>query len=165
MQEHLGINPRDLLIQMGGFLVLLWLLRQYLFDPISKILEERGTRIKQKMDEAERHSLEMKTMRDEYEQRIAKIETEARDRIQAAMKEAQAAKEEMLDTARTEAEKLIARGKSEAYREKQKALVEMRDQIADLAIQAASRVVEKNLDEAAHRELIDDIIEHGVRAS
>ncbi|MBI4872232.1 MAG: F0F1 ATP synthase subunit B [Candidatus Riflebacteria bacterium] len=165
MLDNLAINGRDLLVQMGGFLLLFWLLSRYLFSPLSQVISEREHRIKEKMDEAERNSLEMQAMRDEYQRRIAAIETESRDRIQSAMKEALAAKDRLLEEARVEAEKLLERGREELVREQQKAMVETRDQIVDLAIHCAEKLIERNIDEKAHRAMIDDIIEHGVRAS
>lgn len=165
MLDNLAINGRDLLVQMGGFLLLFWLLSRYLFSPLSQVISEREHRIKEKMDEAERNSLEMQAMRDEYQRRIAAIETESRDRIQSAMKEALAAKDRLLEEARVEAEKLLERGREELVREQQKAMVETRDRIVDLAIHCAEKLIERNIDEKAHRAMIDDIIEHGVRAS
>ncbi|MBI3891976.1 MAG: F0F1 ATP synthase subunit B [Candidatus Wallbacteria bacterium] len=165
MLENLAINGRDLLVQIGGFLLLFPLLSRYLFGPLSEAIEDRERRIKEKMDEAERNSLEMQSMREEYQRRIASIETEARDRIQQAMKEAMATKDELLENARAETEKLLERGRQEMDRERHKVLVEMRDKVVDLAILAAEKLIEKNIDEKSHRALIDDIIEHGVKPS
>lgn len=165
MLENLAINGRDLLVQIGGFLLLFLLLSRYLFGPLSEAIEDRERRIKGKMDEAERNALEMQNMREEYQRRLATIETEARDRIQSAMKEAMATKDEMLETARSEAEKLLSRGRQEMERDRQKMMVEMRDKVVDLAILAAEKLIEKNIDDRSHRALIDDIIEHGVRPS
>lgn len=165
MLENLALNGRDLVVQMGGFLLLFWLLSKYLFGPLTQVIDERERRVKEKMDEAERNSLEMQTMRDEYQRRIAAIENDARDRIQSATREALAAKDELLASARSEADKLLERSRQEIGLEKQKAMVELRDKVTDLAILAAEKLIEKSIDDKAHRALIDDIIEHGVKAS
>ncbi|MBI4871734.1 MAG: F0F1 ATP synthase subunit B [Candidatus Riflebacteria bacterium] len=165
MLENLAIDGKHLLVQLGGFLLLFWLLSRYLFGPLGRVIAEREQRVKEKMDEAERNSLEMQTMRDEYHRRIAAIETETRDRIQGAMKEALAAKDELLESAREEAERVLQRGRQELEREKHMALVETRDAIVDLALMAAEKLIERNIDSRVHRALIDDIIEHGVKSA
>ena len=165
MLENLSINGTHLLVQMVGFLLLFWLLSTYMFGPLARVIEERERRVKERMDEAERNSLEMQKMRNDYQQRIARIETESRDLIHKAMQEAHAARDEMLEKARADAENLLARGRQEITREKHKALVEMRDQVADLAIQAAEKLIEKSLDPKTHRSLIDGVIDRGVKSA
>ncbi len=163
MLENLAINPTHLFVQAAGFLLLFFLLSKFFFGPIGQVLDEREHRVKEKMDEAERNSLEMQKMRDEYQQRIGSIETETRDRIQQAMKEALSAKDELLENAKNEAERLMDRSREEISLEKKKSLMELRDKVADLAILAAEKLIEKSIDDKAHRDLIDDIIEHGVK--
>lgn len=156
--QQLNIKPDELLIQAVGFIILAFMLTKFLIRPINNLLEERTNTIQGKLDDAEKARQEMISMRGEYEQRINNIETEARERIQEATKEAHAARDLLLAEAREQSEKLIERGKEEIQREKDKALVEIRDQVADLAILAAGQIIEKSLDDAAHRALIDDIL-------
>lgn len=157
--EQLGIHWQLLVMQIAGFLVLFAILKKVAFGPVAGILEERQRRIRGQLGEAEQRRQEMERMRDEYQARIADIESEARERIQQAIREAHTARDELLAQAREQAEHLLSRAQQEIKREKEKALVEVRDQVADLALLAAGRVVEKTLDERTHRALIDDILE------
>ena len=79
-------------------------------------------------------------------------------RIQAAMKEAQGIKEEIVSSAHTEAERLVTRAREEVVREKQQALVELRTQVADLAVAAAGKILRRSVDERTQRELVTDFI-------
>lgn len=160
--EQLGINPPLLLVMAIGFLIVYFILKKFAFGPVSQMFEERSKTIQRQLDEANQKRMEMEKMRDDYERRIAQIEEEARARIAEAVKEAQAARDEMLAQAREQAERIVARGKDEIEREKHKALVEIRDQVAELAILTASKIIERELDEHAHRELIDDVIEKAI---
>jgi F-type H+-transporting ATPase subunit b len=100
----------------------------------------------------------METSRRDYEARLAGIEAEARDRIQAAIKEAQGMKEEIIGAAHTEADRLVTHARDEVVREKQRAMVELRAQVADLALEAAGKILRHSVDDRAHRELVSDFI-------
>lgn len=158
--EQLGIVPVHLLIQVTGFLVLYWLLSKFLFPPVREMLATREQAIQSRLDEAEERRQEMIRMRDDYETRIANIEAEARERIEEAVKQAQVARDELLTHARQQAERIMERGHAEIQREKEKALVEIRDQVAELAVAAAGQLIRQNLDEQRHRELALEVIEN-----
>lgn len=157
--KDLGIEPRLLLVNAAGFLVLFWLLKRYLFGPVRKVLSARQEHVAQTLDEAEAHRQQMEQARQEYEARIAQIESEARDRIQAAIREAGEIKESIISGAREEAERIVERGRREVEREKEKAMVDIRDRVADLAVEGARQVLERELDVQAHRRLIREFIE------
>jgi len=156
--EQLNINSQELLIQVVGFALLAFLLTKFLIRPINALLEERARTIKSNLDEAEKKRQEMVAMRDEYERRIADIESEARERIQEAVRQAHEARDKLLADVRAQAERLLERAREEIAREREKAIVSLRDQVADLAVDIAGRIIEKSLDESAHRALIDDIL-------
>jgi F-type H+-transporting ATPase subunit b len=156
--DILHITPQALTLQIASFLVLVWMMRKFLFGPIGGILEARQNEVQNTLDQVYRDREAMETSRREYEQRLAGIEAEARDRIQAAIKEAQGMKEEIIGTARTEAERLVNHAREEVTRERQRALVELRAQVADLAVNAAGKILRQSVDDRAHRELVSDFI-------
>jgi F-type H+-transporting ATPase subunit b len=158
MLETLGIDFRFVLVMVVGFLLLFLILKKFAFGPIFGILQQRQDTIRGNLDEAESRRDEMVRLQHEYEERLAKIEDEARDKIQAAVKEAQSARDEILARAREESEAIVQRGNESMARERTKAMAEMRDQIANLAIQAASQVVQRSLDAPSHAALIDGVI-------
>ena len=155
---QLNIKPPLLLVNAVGFLLLWGLLAKFLWKPASQFLAQRQQIIQNNLEEAERQRTEMQRIREEYERRLADIEQEHRDRIQAAQREAHAVRDELLAEARAERDRIVAAGVQEIQREKEKALVEIRDQIADLAILAAAQVIGRELDEPTHRSLIEGVI-------
>lgn len=158
MLEQLGIDWKLILVMLTGFLLLVFILSKYAFGPILSLLDNRQKSIQGNIDEAQNRRNEMVNLQRDYEGRLAKIEEEARDKIQGAIKEAQAARDEIIAKAKADSEAILVRGREELEIEKQKALITMRDQVADLAIGAASRVVKTNLDGANHARLVDDVI-------
>ncbi len=161
--ESLGIVPIQILVHMVGFLALVVLLQKLLYQPISNILGQRREAIRRDRDEAARHRADMERQAADLEERLSHIEAEVRDRMQAAEREAQKFREEQLEIARAEREKIVEAGLAELRREREKALVEIRNLVADLSILAAGKIIEEELDVAAHRAMIDDLVEHGVR--
>jgi F-type H+-transporting ATPase subunit b len=154
----LQITPQALLLQIVSFLLLIWLMRRFLFGPIGGILEARQNEVRSTLDQVYRDREAMETSRREYEARLAGIEAEARDRIQAAIKDAQGMKEEIIGAAHTEADRLVTHAREEVVREKQRAMVELRTQVADLAVEAAGKILRRSVDDRAHRELVTDFI-------
>jgi len=156
--DALGIDFQLILVQAVGFLLLVVILKKFAFGPMVAMLQRRQDTIRGNMDEAASRRDEMVRLQQEYQQRLAQIEDEARDKIQAAVKEAQAARDEIVARAQAERESIVQRGYSEVASERDKAMVEVRDQIADLAVKAASQVVRQHLDRETHAQLIDQVI-------
>jgi F-type H+-transporting ATPase subunit b len=156
--DILNIDPRVLLLQALGFLLILAIFKKFLFGPIGGILQTRQDDIRGAYNAAESEKSRMEELRADYERRLGDIEAEARQRIQAAIKEAHETREHLLDEARNNADKIMARAEAEIVRERDKALVELRREVVDLTINAASKLVGHALDEPGHKRLVDEFI-------
>jgi len=141
-----------------GFLILVLVLSKYAFGPLLNLLAERQKTIRGNLDEAEARRNEMVRLQHEYEERLSKIEDEARDKIQTAIREAQSVRDEIIAKAQADSNAIAQRGIQELAQERAKAMEEMRNEVADLAIKVASQVVKQNLDAGNHSRLIDDVI-------
>jgi F-type H+-transporting ATPase subunit b len=129
-----------------------------LLGPINGILDQRQKDIKDTYDQLDADRAAMERVRKEYEDRLAGIEQQARERIQAAVKEAQELRTSIITDAQKQAESIVQNGQSELERERIRTFVEMRKQVADLAILAAAKVVGESMDDARHRNLVDQFI-------
>jgi len=154
----LNIEPKAILVQIAGFLVLLWLLKRFLFGPVSNMLAARQSEIQSAYDKLEEDRRAMEASRAELERRLAGIEAEARERLQAALKEAQQMRDEIVAKARADAERIVENGRQEVRRESEKALVALREQVADLAVQGAGKILGEVLDAERHRRLVAEFI-------
>ena len=160
--HDLGIEPRLLVVNIAGFVILLILLSKFLYAPITGLLRERSEGIRNDLEEAERQRREMEELRAEYEQHLARIEQEARDRLQETMQQAHAVRDQLLEETRAEAERTRERVMEEMHRERDKLRVELRDEVVEISITAAERIIERSLDAEAHRAVIDDLFEKTV---
>ena len=155
---QLGITPALLLTQIIGFLLLMFLLWRFAFGKIFGILDERRDTIQASYDQLDADRAAMEQTRRDYEARLAGIEAEARDKIQAAVQEAQVLRGSMIADAQKQTESILMQGRNESERERQKAFLEMRQQIVALAIGAAGKVVGESLNDARQNKLVDDFI-------
>lgn len=155
----LDIDFNAVLVQAIAFIVLVFVLGKVAFRPVTNMLDARTTEVQTTLDQIAADRRAMEESRADYERRLAAIEAEAREHIQGAVKEAQQLREQMITDARTEADNIVTRGRDEIVREKQRALIELRTEVADLALTAASKIVGRSLDDKTHRDLIGDVIE------
>ena len=156
--KQLEITPSLLITQIVGFVILMVLLNKYMFKPLFGILDERRADIQASYDQLDADRKRMEETRRQYEQRLAGIEAEAREKIQAAVQEAQALRDNLVADARQQAEAITTQGRNESERERQAAFLEMRGQIVALAISAAGKVVGENLNDARQVKLVEDFI-------
>jgi F-type H+-transporting ATPase subunit b len=154
----LGIDPKMLVTQIVGFIILVALLKRLLYAPLFGVIDQRQADIKATYDQLDADRASMERTRREYEERLAGIENEARERIQAAIKEAQTLRDGIVADAQQQAEIIVQRGRNESERERQKAFLEMRQEIVELAVAAAGKLVGDSLDGPRQTKLVDDFI-------
>src|SRR5579875_3307140 len=108
--QQLGITIPLLITQIIGFLILMVILQQIFTKKVFGLLDQRRADIQQTYDQLDRDREAMEQTRRQYEQRLASIEAEAREKIQAAVKEAQELRANLIADAQTQAAAIIERG-------------------------------------------------------
>lgn len=156
--ERLGINLGYLISQIVNFVLLLIILRMFLYKPILGMLDRRREKIKTDLQDAEQARSQAETAKQEYEKQLEEAREERRSILAQATEQAEKMREEILAKARAEAQELVTKTQDEIQYERRQALLGAQDQIADLAIAAAAKVVGESLDEQAHRRLIQGFI-------
>jgi F-type H+-transporting ATPase subunit b len=156
--ETLGLEPKLILVLGISFLVLVIFLNKFLFKPLLKHLDARHQEIKGTFNKIELDKQEIARLSDEYKNRISQIEREAYQKIQEAVKEGLQAKTEIISEAHAQADKVLRKAKEEIELEKQKAIVELRNEMVTLALSAAGKVIEKEMDETTHRKLVENFL-------
>ncbi len=151
----LGIDPKTIIIQTIGFLIVLAVLWKFVFGKVGGLLEDRRTEITTQMEELRTDREELDRLTAETRQRLADIETEAQTKIQAAIDQGNTERQQILTQARQEAEDEVTRARAEIQREKDEAISELRGVVAELAIDAASKIVSAELNAERHQHIID----------
>lgn len=154
-----------LIAQLLIFLVMLGILYRFAWGPLLRILNERRARIAQGVEATERAKRELEEAERERQTKLEEARREAQAMLDRITKQAEDLRKELEAKARDQAEALIAKARAEIQQERQKAVQDLRLQVADLAVMAAGRIIGESLDAKKHRELIERAIEEAeVRA-
>ena len=157
---QIGIDFQTIILQALGFLVVLLVLWKFVFGRIGGLLEERQQEITSRMEKLEADQSELDRLNAETRQRLNEIETEGQAKIQAAIDDGNAERQRILDQARQEASTELERARAEIQREKDEAILELRGTVAEIAIDAASKIIDQTLDAEKHQHIIDESISH-----
>lgn len=157
MQGLVELNL-SIFFNLINFLIIFLLLRHFLFKPVTEHLEGRRNKIKNALDEAEETREEAGSLKEQYESKMQNIRDERNEMLQKATKSGEARKSEIIKEARKEAEKIKERAEKEMSRERQKMINELKDQTSSIAMLAASKVLEKELDAKSHESHIQEFI-------
>lgn len=154
----MDINPSTAIFAIINFIVLVVVLKVFLYKPVCKMLDARKEEVVNNLNSAEEAKLEAQKLRDEYAAQIQNARTEAQGIINQAAKVGEQTKADIVSEAREEAARLTAKAQDEIAREKTEALNEIRNEIADLAVLAASKVVGKTIDVADHQNMVNNFV-------
>lgn len=157
--DAFGVDVFKLAFQIINFLLLLWLLNRFLFKPMMARLDERKEKIEKGLEDAESAARDRELARAEREAAVDEARREAQAMIARANKIAEDSRSEILTQARAEAEKVTQRAREEINAEKEKAMAELRAGVADLALDAAGKLVRSEMSGATQRRLVDDFLE------
>ena len=153
-----SINPGLILWTLIVFIVLLALLWKFGWPAILKSVEERERRIQRQLDEAEKARAEAAQLLEQQRRAIEKARNEAQEILAKAKTVATKEREALLAKTREEQDQLLERARREIDAEKEKAILALRKEAVDLAIAAASKLLEEKLDSEADRRLVLDYL-------
>ncbi len=148
-----------LLLTVCNFLLLVFLLKKFAWGPILGALEKREAQIesdKQTAADARKSAEELKK---ELDERLAQISNEAAQKMAAAVKAGETQKEQLLAQAKEQAERLLSQATQQIEAEKNKALADVRSEIASISMLAASRVVEQDLQADNADKIVAQVLE------
>jgi F-type H+-transporting ATPase subunit b len=158
MFEAFGVDLPKLFFQVVNFLLLLYLLNRFLFKRVFALLDERGQKISKGLEDAEAAARDRELARAEREAAVAEARNEAAEMLASANKIATDTRDEILVEARADAEKVTARAREEITAEKEKAMAELRAQVADLALEAAGKLVRSDMNATTQRRLVEEFL-------
>lgn len=154
-----SINPGLIIWTIVTFVVLLILLRKIAWKHIVGALENREEYIRRSLELAERNKQESEHLLEESRRQIALVEAQAQKILNEGRLWAEAVKQQILEQANQQARKMIEQAKMEIERDKDAALLQLRGEVADLAILAAGKILDDTLDPNKHKKLVDDVLQ------
>jgi F-type H+-transporting ATPase subunit b len=153
------IDIRQVVTQILGFLLMVWLLRRYAWGPLLAFLEARRQKIAGEFQAAERLKAEAGELKTRYEQELRTIDAQARQRLQEAVAEGQKVAAEIKVQAQQDAVERIERAQEEIEREREKAKELLKESMVMLSMRTAEKILRQKLDDSTQRKLVGEFIE------
>ncbi|ATO49177.1 MULTISPECIES: F0F1 ATP synthase subunit B [Brevibacillus] len=147
-----------MLFQVLAFLILLLVVRKYAVGPITQIMEKRRQYVASEIEAAERNRKEAEGLLAEQRRLLDEARQETKALIERATRQAQEEEARIKKEAEETAARLKAEASAEIARETEKAKEELRTQMASLSVLLASKIIEKELDEATQKSTIDQFL-------
>lgn len=158
MVEALGINLKEFIFYLINFLILMGVLTRFLYKPFLNVLATRKQSIKDALDNAELTNRRADEKMEQYSKRISKVEEESREIIRTAKIKADAQARDIIEDARKEAGDIITKAQQTIEKEKEKAMEDMKQEIAVLAVMAAEKIVEREIQRAGQEAIVEEVI-------
>ena len=165
VQQFISIAPWTLIFQILNLLFLMVLFKKYLFKPVTEILEKRQAEIEGHYQEAQQAETDAKAMKADYESKMAGARQEADRVIKTATESANAMSASIVEDARTQADQLKRRAQTEIDLERRRAFDEVKGELSGIALDIASQVIEREVNEKDHEAFIDEFIKNVGEAS
>jgi F-type H+-transporting ATPase subunit b len=154
----LSVDATLLWATLVVFALFAWILGKFAWGPLLKMVDEREATIRDQVDSAQLAAVEAKDLLAKHQEMLKGAGREREEILAKAAQDGDGLRAELVAKARAEAEQAVARAREQIGREKDEAIAELRTQVADLAMEAASRIVKSSLSETAQRKLVDDYI-------
>lgn len=154
----LNINA-TVIIQLINFLIMVAVLSFLAYKPILKIMHERESQIINRISNAEHEYENAKNLKEEYFKQLQETKIQAQKILDQAKNQAKELKERFLDESREENLKLIKITKAELLRQKDKMLEDTRKEIIEIAIQCASKIINREINAKDEERFANEYIE------
>lgn len=147
-----------------NFIVLILILKHFLFNKVNDAIESRNNEIIETINSAQTKNIEADELMKSCEMQVAELESKGRDIVKDAKLKADAQANDIIEEAQSKSILLIKQTETEIQRLKQKALEDMREEIGALAILAAEKILEKQLNHQEQQDVIGKIIDEAGNA-
>ena len=164
-QALITLDGWTFLAQICNLMIQLVIFKKFLLKPIKQVIADRKAKADSEIADAQKLRTEAEAMKAEYEQNLQNARTEANQIVATAQKTATARSEEIVGEARTQAAALKQKAEADIAQERKKAVNEVKDEIGGIAMEIASKVVEREISEKDHKDLIDEFIKNVGEAS
>ena len=152
------VTPGLMIWTIVCFLITLFVLKRYAFGPIQKGIDERRERIRASLDEADRAREEARRLLEEHRALIGRAQTDAEEILSEARHVADANERRMREELEEDRQRRLEETRKQIEAETRRALEQIRLEVVDLSMLAATKVTRKSLDDADHKRLIEEAV-------
>lgn len=157
--EFFSIDLTTIIGTIINTLILFLVLRHFLFDKVNAVLDSRKNEVANTYKEADAALTNAKQLESEYTEKLSAAKEESAEIVKNATKKAQSRSDEIIADAKNEARGIVDKANADIEKEKKRAVNQIKDEISDMALSIASRVVSKEIDGKTHEKLIESFID------
>lgn len=158
-QSLVTVNPVTLIAQICNLFIQLLIVKIFFLDKIKAVLDKRRETADKQITDAEAAKSEAAAIKQTYEENMRQAKTKADNMILSAQKTAAQRSEEIISQAQKQAAQIKTKAASDIEMEKKKAINEAKNEISELAMAIAGKVVARELNDADQDGMIDRFIE------
>ncbi len=144
--------------QIANTLILFLILKKLLFKPVTEMMQNRQEGIENSLKDAENKNLEAEVLIAKYQEKLAQSKEEGHEIVKAMKKEAEGVAAGIVRAAETDAKRTKNKAMLEIEREKTKSIQSLKDEVSEMALLAATRIIEKDLNDEDHKRLVQEFI-------
>lgn len=158
--QFFTVDVWTMLFTWANMFILFFVVKKILFKPVNNILNRRETEIKKIYDDANQANEKAANLEKEYSEKMARVRDEAGEIIKQATVSAQKREEEILSAAQQKAVMMTKRAESEIAQERKKAYRQIKEEISDISVAIAGKMVQREISAKDHEALIAQFIEN-----
>lgn len=158
-QDFVGVDFWTALFVLLNTLLIFFVAKKFLFVPVMNMIKSRQEEIDSMYLEANNAKDEALALEAEYKEKLSQAALTGERMVKEAVERGHHREEEILRQANLEAEAIMAKASQDIAREKKKALNDAKDEISDIAMAIAEKVVGRELNDADHADLVDGFID------
>lgn len=156
--NYLRINLQDVLMVLVSTALIILFAKHFFWDKILQFIEKRQALIEANIQSSQDLKAEAAQIKDAYDEKMKHAGQDAHEILEMARSNANEQKKEILHQAQQEADRIKAKAQEDLERDRLLAEQEMKTVISDVAIEAAKKLVDKEMDETTQRQFVDDFI-------
>jgi len=153
----------NLLFSAITVLVLYLILKHFFFEKVHKFMEARKAAVQDNLERAKATEEEAQALLSEYQATLSNAEEEKRAIIKAAKAEADRRADAIVGEAKIQAQRIVSEAHENMRAEEEKAVVQLKKEVSSLAVLAAERIMQRELDEKSQQALVDQVLEEAAR--
>jgi F-type H+-transporting ATPase subunit b len=157
--DALGLEAKQIITNFIGFGLFLWLMSKFAWKPILDFMDKRREEIAGNFKKIEQEKSDLDKIRQEYDGKIADIDTEATRRVNKAIKSGQDAARQIEEEARARAQTILAKARQDTVRITEEARLGLKDFVIDIGVESGKKAAMEVLDETSHRKLVERFVE------
>ena len=158
MAGLIELNVWQIIFNITNTIILFIALRHFLFKPVKAFMDERTNSIQESIDTAEEKNREAERLSAEYNRKLELAHEEGREIVRNSTRHAERKAEEIVNAAREDAQRMKVKAHKDIELEKANASKSIKGEVASIAVLAASKIINKTIDEDTNRNLIDEVI-------